>query len=222
MNNDEEFDEAALNALRAAATALPKEIAPNTAAWGNIRDRIEQARVRELTPSASIGSSANAYPDTDANAEAPMPSVGQPARMRQPASSWFRSTRGTVLIAATLFIAVTTLVVRQQGSVEELHPSQFAADTGRTDMTGVFARYDGAATDLVNDLERRRPRLDPAAVAVLDSALYTIDEAIRETRDAMKDAPDNATIVGLLEVTYQQKLDLLRRASELSEVSFQE
>lgn len=193
MTSNEEFDEIELQALRAAAEALPREIAPNAAAWSNIRERIEQTRVRELVPVA--------------------PRISR---------SWIRSTRGAVLVAASLFLVVTTVVVRQQGSIETVPSSPYAADTGRTDMAGVFARYDGAATDLVNDLERRRTLLNPAAVAVLDSALFTIDEAIRETRDALKDAPDNATIAGLLEVTYQQKLDLLRRASELSEGSFQE
>ncbi|GEM_PF-2495987 len=207
MNDHEEFDETALTALREAAQALPREIAPNPAAWANIRDRIEHTRVRELVPVA--------------NAEAKETSVTVAAekstRVLQPTRTWLRSTRGAALIAATLFMAVTTLVVPREDGVDGARPGALAADTAPAEMSTVFARYDGAATDLQNDLERRRPQLHPAMVAVLDSCLHTLNEAIDDTQRALKDAPDNATIAGLLEVAYQQKLDLLRRATELSE-----
>ena len=207
MNGNEGFDEAELQALRDAAHALPREIAPNPSAWVTIHARIEQARVRELVPVVQAETNAvSVGATTDASTQRP-----------QPRRSWMRSTRSAALIAATLFIAVTTIVVKREGALETARPNSHAADTGRTDMAGVFARYDGAATDLQNDLERRRLQLNPALVAVLDSCLNTIDEAIHETRSALRDAPDNATIAELLEVTYQQKLDLLRRAAELSE-----
>lgn len=207
MNGPDEFDEKELQELHEKAQSLPRDIAPNPAAWAAIRDRIEQTRVRELVPTA------NAEVNTaSVNAE-----LEESTRAFRPSHSWMRSTRGAALIAATLFIAVTTVVVQRQGAIDTERPDSLAANSARDDLAGVFARYDGAATDLQNDLERRRPQLNAAMVAVLDSCLSTLDEAIHETQSALKDAPDNATIAGLLEVTYQQKLDLLRRASELSE-----
>ncbi|MBC8089544.1 MAG: hypothetical protein H7Z40_19950 [Phycisphaerae bacterium] len=207
MNGHEEFDETELQALRDAAGALPRELAPDPAAWASIRERIEATRVRELVPAVSA----------EPNAISVDSNVDVAARVSRPSRTWIRSRRGAALIAATLFVAVTTIVVRREGATDPVPPIVAAADTGESGMTQVFARYDGAATDLQNDLERRRPQLNPAMVAVLDSCLSTIDEAIHETRSALRDAPDNATIAELLEVTYLQKLDLLRRASELSE-----
>ena len=60
-----------------------------------------------------------------------------------------------------------------------------------------------------------RSRLQPEAVAVIDSCLTTIDRAIKESRTALTNAPDNTIIAELLQLTYQQKVDLLRRAAEL-------
>jgi hypothetical protein len=227
VNDHDEFDHRELQALRDAARALPREIAPNSAAWTTIRDRIEQTRVRELLPSV------NARTATDANARSAAgagvesgTNAGPVADATTAASAvdslqlkpvWWRSARGVALMAAALFLAVTTLVVQREEATNSAPSISIAADTAPAVMSAVFARYDGAATDLQNDLERRRPRLDPAMVAVLDSCLHTLNEAIHETQSALKNAPDNATIAGLLEVTYQQKLDLLRRASELSE-----
>lgn len=207
-NENDEFDSVELDALLNRAGSLPREIIPKEESWVIIRDRIEQKRVRELSPVAGFHSNDAASPVTEA-----LPIT------RPPKQPFLRSTRGAALIAATLFLAVTTFVVKQQGSIDGSSGAEYATDTARADMTGVFARYDEAATDLMNDLERRRTTLNPAVVAVLDSALVTLDAAILETRDALRETPDNKTIAQLLEVSYQQKLDLLRRANELSEAT---
>jgi len=70
-------------------------------------------------------------------------------------------------------------------------------------------------TDLTKELEQRRSRLQPEAIAVIDSCLTTIDRAIKESRTALAEEPNNTTIAELLQLTYQQKVDLLRRAAEL-------
>lgn len=206
MTDHDEFDEKEMQALRRAVDALPSEVAPNDAAWSNIQSRIEASRVRALNSAQH-----------DANGSEPAsPQHVQPARARR---SWIRSPLVTALIAASVLVAVTTLVVRKENATDDMPANQYATDSARVDMTGVFARYDGAATDLVNEFTRRRARLNPETVAVMDSCLTTIDNAIRETRTALAEAPDNTTIAELLQLTYQQKLDLLRRAAELSEVS---
>lgn len=205
MTDHDEFDEKEMQSLRRAIDALPREVAPSDGAWSNVQARIEASRVRALNPAQQDAHISNASLQ-------PI----QPARTHR---SWIRSPLGTALIAASVLVAVTTLVVSKEGRVDDPSGSQYVTDTARADMTGVFARYDGAATDLATDFARRRARLNPETVAVMDSCLTTIDNAIRETRTALAEAPDNTTIAELLELTYQQKLDLLRRAAELSEAS---
>ena len=208
MTGNEEFDSEGLDALKRAAQALPREIPPGVESWSRISVRIEQTRVRELVPTSASGDVASDF----------VPNA-QGDSVRAPKRTWIRTPQAALLIAASLLIAVTSLVVKREGAIDPSRESRFAADTSRADMTGVFARYDGAATELANDFDRRRALLDPSTVAVMDSCLTTLDNAIRETRNALTEAPDNTTIAELLEVTYQQKLDLLRRAAELSEGS---
>lgn len=226
MTANDEFDDVELQALLQRARELPREIAANPAAWENIRKRVDETRVRALAPS-SPASSVNGQAERASEAPLSADGIRHRAGSSRGLRAWLQSPRGAALLAATLFIAVTTVVVTTTDEQRTLTGNaaplaEFAADTLRADMFGVFARYDGATTDLANDLERRRSRLNPTAVAVLDSCLNTINEAIYETRTALRDAPDNTIIAELLEVTYQHKLDLLRRASELSEGTFQE
>ncbi len=62
--------------------------------------------------------------------------------------------------------------------------------------------------------------VDPETMAVLDSCMRSIDVAIAESKSTLKATPGNATVAELLVGTYQQKIDLLRRAAELPLRSF--
>ena len=218
MHDNDEFDEADLQALRDRAKALPRDIAPPPEAWANIRDRIEHSRVRELTPrgDVAVAGTSGAHTSTrvvSGGVHAPAPSRLLIPRMRL-----------VVGVAAALFIAVTVFVVRREG-VDETRIGTVAAALeslpqpdallASPSIALVFAQYDEATSDLTKDLEQRRSRLQPEAVAVIDSCLTTIDRAIKESRTALTEAPDNTTIAELLQLTYQQKIDLLRRAAEL-------
>lgn len=240
-SDDSEFDPAQLQRLRERAKLLPVEVAPNAEAWGAIRDRIERSRVlalpgtltnvpvREMTP-----------PLVDAD-RAPLPSAKR-----------FRTTRIVMLAAASLFVVVTTaVVVRERGELAPLAttsknsdvivssapdaPTSVASAQSPHDTTAavplpqleppvaaILAQYNAAANDLAKDFDARRARLQPDAIAVVDSCLQTLDHAIRESRDALSETPGNPIIIELLQVTYQQKLDLLRRAADLPTVSLQD
>lgn len=213
MQHDDEIDEIELQALLAKAKQLPREVAPAPESWTQIHDRIEATRVRALAPVADV--------DTGATLtfQAPAPVNVHP---------WYRSSRVVLAIAATLFIAVTALVVTRDRMVGESSsqvanaPDSLPQNDAKpsASISAVLAQYDEATSDLTKDLEQRRPRLQPEAVAVLDSCLTTIDRAIQESRTALQETPENTTIAELLQFTYQQKLDLLRRASELPAASF--
>ncbi|MEP6836140.1 MAG: hypothetical protein ABJB74_22315 [Gemmatimonas sp.] len=204
MHDNDTFDEAELQALTDRAKALPRDIAPAPEVWATIRDRIERSRVRTLVPlsSTDLSQAGVRVPD-------------EPSRARSPRTLYAFGA------AAALFVAVATLVLVRDGADEStarpvaVGPNSGPLTTASTSIESVFAEYDQATTDLTNDLAQRRSRLQPEAVAVIDSCLTTIDRAITESRTALADAPDNTTIAELLQLTYQQKIDLLRRAADL-------
>lgn len=209
MHDNDEFDEAELQALRDRTKALPRDIPPAPEAWTNIRDRIERSRAREFTPREELTAH---VPPADGIITV------------TPRRTSLQRTQFALGAAAALFIAVTTFVVMREGAQETAASTVAAApeslSQGNSPVASpsielVFAQYDEATSDLAKDLEQRRSRLQPEAVAVIDSCLATIDRAIKESRSALTEAPDNTTIAELLQLTYQQKVDLLRRAAEL-------
>jgi hypothetical protein len=64
-------------------------------------------------------------------------------------------------------------------------------------------------------LDRDEALLAPETLAQLKSSLRTIDEAILEARNALARDPANKTLIEMLSGTYRQKVDLLRRTTEM-------
>jgi hypothetical protein len=193
--------------LRDAIDTLPASIEPARDVWPAIRDRIEAQRVRPISASA----------------------VATPPRS---------SRRGWLAAAAVVLVvgssAITMRVMRPDVPPVVLSPvasspvvqvpSAPPAPTipdpptthvSRVSAAAIFDRYDAAASDLSIALQQRRGQLDPTTVAVLDSCLARIDIAIAEARRALKQAPQNSVITEILTTSYQQKLDLLKRAGDL-------
>jgi hypothetical protein len=52
-------------------------------------------------------------------------------------------------------------------------------------------------------------------MVTLERTLRVIDEAIAEARAALAADPSNRTLLDVLSANYEQKVELLRRASEL-------
>lgn len=78
------------------------------------------------------------------------------------------------------------------------------------------ASYVASTADLARQLDAQRERLDPATVATVERALATIDAAIGEARAALARDPANAALTDLLASNYRQKVELLRRATQLA------
>jgi hypothetical protein len=76
---------------------------------------------------------------------------------------------------------------------------------------------DPAYSDALADLERAfyatRDRLDPATVATVERNLAIIDDAIRQTVEALKADPGSTFLYDHLERSRRQKLDVLRQAT---------
>lgn len=79
------------------------------------------------------------------------------------------------------------------------------------------AQYDAAVGDLEQVLLQQRERLDPRTVIVLERNLRIIDDAIREARQALASDPANTLLNAHLAGARQRKLDLLRRAAQITE-----
>jgi hypothetical protein len=77
-------------------------------------------------------------------------------------------------------------------------------------------QYNRAIEELVQAVDAQRSRLNPETIRTVDRSLAVIDSAIAEARGALVADPSNMTLIDLLSATYQRKLDLLRRTSELS------
>jgi tetratricopeptide (TPR) repeat protein len=78
------------------------------------------------------------------------------------------------------------------------------------------AHYDQAIADLENALENGRNRLDPETIRILETNLHAIDQAIEQSRRALRSDPDNAYLNNHFAEARKRKLALLRRASALA------
>ena len=65
-------------------------------------------------------------------------------------------------------------------------------------------------------LDQQEASLAPETVAQLKASLAAIDEAILEARNALARDPANKLLVEMLSASYRQKVDLLRRTTELT------
>jgi anti-sigma factor RsiW len=79
------------------------------------------------------------------------------------------------------------------------------------------AQYDAAVADLERALKSGRGKLDASTIAALEQSLQAIDQAIDQARQALAADPANSYLSGHLVETRRRKLDLLRRATALTE-----
>jgi anti-sigma factor RsiW len=76
--------------------------------------------------------------------------------------------------------------------------------------------YDQAVADLEKMLEANRSRLDPETVRILEANLQTIDQAIEQSRKALRADPANVYLNNHFAASRNRKIALLRRASALA------
>jgi len=110
-----------------------------------------------------------------------------------------------------------------RSNIQPSVPDQLAAErealAERSDVLPVSladAQYDAAVSDLERALKEGRSKLDPATITIVEHNLQTIDEAIRQAREALAADPANSYLSGHLVEARRRKLDLLRRAAALS------
>lgn len=98
--------------------------------------------------------------------------------------------------------------------VEPVEPVPLATGVA----AGIARSQDGvlhARKDLVEIVERRRDRLDPEVLAVVEENMRILDEAIGQLHLALEEDPGNRRLHLLLAARYQQEVNLVKRVSRV-------
>jgi len=187
----------ALKTLLAEVDDLPAEILPGRDLWAGIAARLEPGgeTVTEVAPLA---------------------------RRRTWAPRW------AMQAAAAVALMVSGAAIGRQ-----MDGPGIPADPGKTPPTDdraarrkptsafvAFQRdgapeYETAIAELETILERNRSRLAPQTVQTLEANLAIIDEAIRQSREALARDPNSPELARMLAGAYDQKLTVLQRAVTL-------
>jgi anti-sigma factor RsiW len=184
-----------LRRILARAAELPKSIDPPVDAWSNIRSAIsrDESAVR-------------------ANSSVSRSNIWQ---------------RRYVLAAAAILVAVLSsagTALYMNGHYSGAKGSRAVANSSSGEATpatlAAFTieenNYLRTASMLQDLLDQQEASLAPETVAQLKASLRTIDEAILEARNALARDPANKLLVEMLSASYRQKVDLLRRTTELT------
>ena len=200
-----------LRRVLAMAAGAPRAILPPDDLWPELRLELERRKEVAL-PVAGL------VPQPDAAPQA-VPIAGTPSRRTRRERAFLAAAAVALVVGSS---AVTAYVVRtadgelaSTGGVRDsagvsVAPTTIAAGFHPTE--GDYLRTIG---ELRSTLDARRDQLSPAAIATVERSLAVIDAAIAEARAALAEDPRNATLVELLSASYERKLELLRRASEL-------
>ncbi len=91
-----------------------------------------------------------------------------------------------------------------------------AEDESLTRVSFADPQFDAAVADLERVLAEHRSRLDPDTVRILEENLLSIDQAIEQSRKALRADPANVYLNNHFAASRNRKLALLRRASALA------
>ena len=193
-------EHAMLAQLVSVASSAPQAVDPDDDLWGGIKSVIDSRKEVALPIHPS----------------APTRSFGRQKAWQRP---WFLAAAAVVLIA--LSSGITAVVLRAPGSTQEIVvnaqqeqvPPQAVLPAS---FQATEAEYGRTIRELQIAVDAQRSTLNPRTVRTVEHSLAVVDTAIAEARAALVADPNNRTLVDLLASSYQRKLDLLRRTSELS------
>jgi hypothetical protein len=165
-------------------------VTPPDDLWSDVRTTIEARKVAHLPSGAGVS----------------------------PTRGWW-ITPGRLAAAAVVLIAATaslTGVVMNSRSaaavVARVEPSPTVSVSWQTSERA----FQASVLELREQLEVLHDKLSPATIAIVERALATIDLAIAEGREALLRDPANAALSELLASNYRQKIELLRRMTQLA------
>ena len=201
---DDTIDEAKLRELMREVEALPRSIDPPADAWAKIRAEIESTgtgrgdEVIELQPKRS----------------------GRVAFWQRPT---FLAAAALLLVAGSS--AITAIALNRDAAPRGVRPVPARIAVGTDGSSGpaslaqftvVESDYLRAVNDLSATLESQQDELSPETIATLRESIKVIDAAILEARNALAADPANRTLIQMLATSYEQKVDLLKRTTEMA------
>jgi len=183
-----------LKRILARAADLPKSIEPPAEAWSTIRTAILR----------------------DENA-------GK-SRVATSRRFWSRPlvlAAAAAAVVAVLSSTITALYLSSRSpsnvvSVSGGRPTDATTPSTLAAFTVEENNYLRQAAMLQDLLYQQETALAPETVAQLKTSLRTIDEAILEARNALARDPSNKLLIEMLSSNYKQKVDLLRRSTEIT------
>jgi anti-sigma-K factor RskA len=183
-----------LQAVVASARELPRSIEPPAEAWTGIRSAIARDENAVREPSSAVR-------------------FGERRRLYLVAAA--------VVLAAVLSSAGTAWYLSARNPAGNLSAAMAANTSSETPATlAAFTieenNYLRTASRLQDLLDQQEGSLAPETVAQLRASLHAIDDAIIEARNALARDPANKLLVEMLSSSYRQKVDLLRRSTELT------
>jgi anti-sigma-K factor RskA len=181
-----------LKRILARAAELPKSIDPPADAWSNIRSAIQ--RDQAAVPTGNDG--------------LPIPVWRRPVPLAAAAA----------ILAALLSSTMTSLYLnsRSHDPARSVSAMDASASVSLASFTVEENNYLRTAAALQDVLDQQETSLAPETVIQLKASLRTIDEAILEARNALARDPSNKLLVEMLSANYRQKVDLLRRSTEMT------
>jgi len=183
-----------LKAILVRAADLPKSIDPPAQAWSYIRSAIERDK-NAVATHAGISTRFWRAPYVLAAAAVLLVIL---------------SSAGTALYMSSRIGDGSSSRVGASNATDAATPATLAAFTIEENN---YLRNVAVLQDI---LDRQEASLAPETVAQLKASLRTIDEAILEARNALARDPANKMLIEMLSGTYRQKVDLLRRTTEMT------
>ena len=179
---------AELRATVAVTHDLPESVMPPGDLWNDVRATIEAGKVAHLP----LGST-------------PIHSRG------------FWVTPGRLAAAAVMLVAVTAsltgIVMTSQPGTQTVAQAPLAVSVSWQASERVFQAN---VLALREQLEALHDHVAPETLVKVERALATIDLAIAEGREALLRDPANAALSELVASNYRQKIELLRRMTQLA------
>ena len=194
-----------LRTLLAGAAAWPTP-APPADLWPGIAARLD-ARASSVVPFAPPAATADAWRARRVSLTLPQLALAASLLVAvSGAVTWLAGQRGTVQAPAAGPAVVAIAESGGPTAGADVRVANFAD-----------AQYDAAVQDLERVLREQGDQLDPRTVTVLRKNLQAIDAAITEARAALAQDPANTFLNSHLVDSRRRKLDLLRRATLISE-----
>jgi anti-sigma factor RsiW len=183
-----------LRQVLSSASQLPRSIDSPVEAWANIKSAILGEKTAQLDYRRDARGFFSVHPLATALAAA-------------------------ALVAIVSSGATFAYMAARNGNARDARATQ-AGDPATPASLAAFTveenNYLRTVSTLEDILDRQENVLAPETVAQLKTSLRTIDEAILEARGALARDPANKLLIEMLSANYRQKVDLLRRSTEMT------